>query len=110
VANLVDNAIRYTPAGGVVLLRVRELEAGVMLEVQDSGPGIAAAERDKVFTPFYRVAATMEVNPSGTGLGLSIVRDIVAVHGARITLAEGYGGTGLTVRVLFPFVHQLAER
>ncbi|WP_332848231.1 sensor histidine kinase [Massilia sp. S19_KUP03_FR1] len=105
VANLVDNAIRYTPAGGVVLLRVRERETGVMLEVQDSGPGIAAAEHDKVFTPFYRAAATMEENPSGTGLGLTIVRDIVAVHGASITLDAGLGGTGLTVRVVFPFVH-----
>jgi two-component system sensor histidine kinase TctE len=73
--------------------------------VQDSGPGIAAAERDKVFTPFYRATATMEDNPSGTGLGLTIVRDVVAVHGASITLDAGYGGTGLTVRVVFPFVH-----
>jgi two-component system sensor histidine kinase TctE len=106
VANLVDNAIRYTPCGGVVLLRVRALEKGVALEVQDSGPGIPEAERDKVFTPFYRAQATMEINPSGTGLGLAIVRDIVAVHGARITLGDGFGATGLLVRVVFPLVGQ----
>jgi two-component system sensor histidine kinase TctE len=106
VANLVDNAIRYTPCGGVVLLRVRPLEKGVALEVQDSGPGIPEAERDKVFTPFYRAQATMEINPSGTGLGLAIVRDIVAVHGAQITLGDGFGGTGLLVRVVFPLVGQ----
>ena len=106
VANLVDNAIRYTPCGGAVLLRVRALEKGVALEVQDSGPGVPEAERDKVFTPFYRAQATMEVNPSGTGLGLAIVRDIVAVHGAQITLGNGFGATGLLVRVVFPLAGQ----
>ena len=102
VANLVDNAIRYTPEGGAVVLRVQAGAGGAVLEVQDSGPGIAAAERDKVFTPFYRAGATMEVNPSGTGLGLTIVRDIVAVHGAEIVLDAGIDGAGLTVRVVFP--------
>ncbi|MFL6674853.1 MAG: sensor histidine kinase [Massilia sp.] len=102
VSNLVDNAIRYTPAGGSVLLRVAASGAGVLLEVRDSGPGIAAAEREKVFTPFYRVAATMEANPSGTGLGLAIVRDIAALHNASVTLAPAEGGTGLKVIALFP--------
>ncbi|MDQ2818841.1 MAG: sensor histidine kinase [Pseudomonadota bacterium] len=104
ISNLVDNAIRYTPEDGAVLLRVSFDANGAVLEVQDSGPGIAVVERDKVFTPFYRAAATMEVNPSGTGLGLTIVRDIVAVHGAEISLDSGLGGTGLTVRVVFPAV------
>lgn len=102
VANLVDNAIRYTPAGGSVLLRVQDDAAGVLLEVRDSGPGIAAAEHEKVFTPFYRVAATMQVNPSGTGLGLAIVRDIAALHRAQLALAAGDGGRGLNVSILFP--------
>jgi len=102
VANLVDNAIRYTPAGGAVLLRVHADADGAVFEVRDSGPGIAPAEQDKVFTPFYRAGATMEANPSGTGLGLTIVRDIVAVHGATIALATGDDGAGLAVRVVFP--------
>jgi two-component system, OmpR family, sensor histidine kinase TctE len=102
VANLVDNALRYTPPGGSVLLRVRQLADGVLLEVQDSGPGIAASERDKVFTPFYRVAATMEVNPSGTGLGLAIVRDVVALHHASIELEDADTGSGLKVSIAFP--------
>jgi two-component system sensor histidine kinase TctE len=101
VSNLVDNAIRYTPPGGSVQLAVRAVAEGVLLEVTDSGPGIPAAERDKVFTPFYRAAATMEANPAGTGLGLAIVRDIATLHGAQITLAEGDGGRGLKVGVLF---------
>ncbi|MES2116207.1 MAG: sensor histidine kinase N-terminal domain-containing protein, partial [Pseudomonadota bacterium] len=88
VANLVDNALRYTPAGGTVLLRVRDTAHGATLEVEDSGPGIAAAEREKVFAPFYRAAATMERNPGGAGLGLAIVRDIAVLHGATLTLAD----------------------
>lgn len=90
-----------SPAGGSVQLAVRAAAHGVLLEVTDSGPGIRAGERDKVFTPFYRAAATMEANPAGTGLGLAIVRDIAPLHGAQVTLAEGDGGRGLKVGVLF---------
>jgi two-component system sensor histidine kinase TctE len=104
VSNLVDNAIRYTPPGGSVLLRVREEPGLVLLEVQDSGPGIPEAERDKVFTPFYRMASTMEANPSGTGLGLAIVRDIAALHKATLVLDRSDGETGLKVRVAFPAI------
>ncbi|MBA5686186.1 sensor histidine kinase [Rugamonas apoptosis] len=102
VANLVDNALRYSPPGGTVVLRVTENEHGATLEVEDSGPGIAAAEREKVFSPFYRASATMERNPGGAGLGLAIVRDIAALHGASITLADAAGPHGLLVRVAFP--------
>jgi two-component system, OmpR family, sensor histidine kinase TctE len=102
MANLVDNALRYTPPGGTVVLRVRDTADGATLEVEDSGPGIAAAEREKVFTPFYRAAATMERNPGGAGLGLAIVRDIAALHGATLTLADAAGPQGLLVRVAFP--------
>lgn len=102
VANLVDNAIRYTPHGGSVLLRVARREAGVVLEVSDSGPGIAADEHEKVFMPFYRAHATLEANPGGTGLGLAIVRDIAGLHGAVLALDQGLDGRGLAVSVAFP--------
>ncbi|SFM05002.1 sensor histidine kinase [Rugamonas rubra] len=107
VANLLDNALRYTPPGGSVVLRVLAGAAAdggpgrVLLEVEDSGHGIAAAEREKVFAPFYRAAATLERNPGGAGLGLAIVADIAALHGAAIVLADGAGGRGLRVRLLF---------
>ena len=78
-----------------------EGEDGVSLEVEDSGPGIAAAERERVFAPFYRAAATLERNPGGAGLGLAIVRDIASLHGAAIALDEAAGGKGLKVTVLF---------
>lgn len=102
VANLVDNALRYTPAGGAVVLRVRAEDGTAVLEVEDGGPGIPAAERERVFAPFYRAAASMQVNPGGAGLGLAIVSDIAALHGAALTLHDGAHGKGLLVRVLLP--------
>ncbi|MRW89292.1 HAMP domain-containing protein [Duganella sp. FT80W] len=102
LANLVDNALRYTPAGGTVSLRVRQQDDGVVLEVEDNGPGIPAAERERVFAPFYRAAATLERNPGGHGLGLAIVRDIASLHGATITLSDAAEDHGLKVRLQFP--------
>ncbi|MFZ4875484.1 sensor histidine kinase N-terminal domain-containing protein [Janthinobacterium sp. Mn2066] len=105
IANLVDNALRYTPPGGNVVLRVRaaapESLHGAVLEVEDSGAGIAPAERERVFTPFYRVASALERNPGGAGLGLAIVRDIAALHHARLELATAANGHGLKVSVHF---------
>jgi two-component system sensor histidine kinase TctE len=101
IANLADNAIRYTPAGGRVTLRVRD-GAQPVLEVEDSGPGIAPAERERVFAPFYRAAAAQAVNVPGSGLGLTIVRDIAASHGATVELLSGAGGVGLKVELRFP--------
>jgi two-component system sensor histidine kinase TctE len=101
LSNLADNAIHYTPAGGSVLLRVRRIGDEVLLEVQDSGPGIDDAEADKVFMPFYRAQAALEANPGGTGLGLAIVRDIAALHGARVGMGRAAGGSGLKVDVTF---------
>ena len=102
VANLVDNAIRYTPAHGQVALRVLAYAGGrAVLEVEDSGSGIAADERENVFTPFYRMSSSLASNPDGTGLGLTIVRDIAAIHGAQLELADRDGAPGLLVRVTF---------
>jgi two-component system sensor histidine kinase TctE len=102
VSNLVDNAIRYTPPGGTVLVRVRRLGDTVVLDVQDSGPGLDPAEYDKVFMPFYRAQTALESNPGGTGLGLAIVRDIATVHGATLTLNPADSGSGLKITVTFP--------
>lgn len=101
VINLVDNAIACGRTAGCVELRVsRGSEAGapVVLEVSDDGPGIAEAERDKVFGRFYR---SRGAPPGGSGLGLSIVRDICSGHGAGVSLHAGIGGAGLCVRVVF---------
>jgi two-component system sensor histidine kinase TctE len=81
VANLVDKALRYRPAGGAVVLRTRVDDDQAMLEVEDGGPGIPAAERERVFAPFCRAASPMQVNPGGARLGLAIVSDIATLHG-----------------------------
>jgi two-component system sensor histidine kinase TctE len=102
VSNLLENAIRYTPAGGRVALRVlHAADRTALLEVEDSGIGIAADERERVFAPFYRAPGAQQVNASGAGLGLTIVRDIAALHGARIALDDNQYG-GLSVRLYFP--------
>lgn len=101
IVNLVDNAIRYTPAGGKVILRVLEGGASAF-EVEDSGSGIPAAERERVFAPFYRAASAQAVNAQGSGLGLTIVRDIAVMHRATVELSDGAQGTGLKIRVRFP--------
>jgi two-component system sensor histidine kinase TctE len=106
VSNLVDNAIRYTPAGGTVLLRVARDGDEVLLEVCDSGPGIPEDERDKVFAPFYRAGATLETNPGGTGLGLAIVRDIAALHRGTVSLGAAGATGGLKVLVTLPAARQ----
>ena len=100
VANLVDNAIRYTPSGGSVLLRVERRDEQIVLAVSDSGPGILDAEVDQVLMPFYRAQSTLEANPGGTGLGLAIVRDIANLHGAALALGRSDAG-GLKVEARF---------
>ncbi len=100
VKNLVDNAIRYTPAGGRVDLSVLAADRAITLVVEDSGPGIPEAERERVFDPFYRVLGSEEI---GSGLGLSIVRAIAARVGAKVSLGVAtQAGSGLRVMVTFP--------
>lgn len=83
LSNLIDNALRYTPAGGSVTVRVRSDGGQAVLEVEDTGPGIAAAERTHVFQRFYRILGN---TAPGSGLGLAIVREIAQQHGAEIDI------------------------
>jgi two-component system sensor histidine kinase TctE len=101
VANLVDNAVVYSQAGGTVVVRIRGDGSVVTLEVEDSGPGIPVAERDQVFQRFYRGAARLV---PGSGLGLAIAAEICASHRAQISLHDGAGRRGLCVRVTLPQV------
>jgi two-component system sensor histidine kinase TctE len=89
IRNLVDNALLYTPAGGAVTVRVVDDPFGqvVVLQVEDSGPGIPPAERDKVFQPFYR---SLGSQVDGSGLGLAIVREIALQHGTAVTLEDAW--------------------
>uniref|UniRef100_UPI0009CA0D88 ATP-binding protein n=1 Tax=Pseudomonas sp. FSL W5-0299 TaxID=1917484 RepID=UPI0009CA0D88 len=101
IKNLVDNAIRYTPAGGRVDLSVEPAEQCVLIEIKDSGPGISVAEQALVFDPFYRSLGTDE---TGSGLGLSIVAAIADRTGARIQLSfsDEVKQSGLCVSVWLP--------
>ncbi|HVY78953.1 MAG TPA: HAMP domain-containing sensor histidine kinase [Solirubrobacterales bacterium] len=91
--NLIQNAIRHTPADGSVTVRARAAAGGVEVEVSDDGEGIAAAERERVFEAFYRGDAAR--SEDGAGLGLAISRAIVEAHGGRIWLAPAPTGTSI---------------
>lgn len=103
--NLLDNAIKYTPAGGRVTLRTRAGDTAI-LEVEDSGIGIPPAERERVFERFYRVLGSAA---DGSGLGLPIVKEIAEIHRAAIALDCGAAGAGTLVRLDFPQREAAAE-
>ena len=95
-ANLLDNAIKYTPAGGVVTLRVRRSGTFSELEVADSGPGIPAADRERVLERFTRLEASRK--SPGAGLGLSLVKAVAGLHGAALRLEDNEPGLRVVLR------------
>jgi two-component system sensor histidine kinase TctE len=98
INNLIDNAIKYTPPGGRVTVRIRAGEFAI-LEVEDTGIGIGEDDRELVFERFYRVLGSVE---SGSGLGLPIVREIAALHQASVRLKPNPTGQGTVAVVVFP--------
>jgi signal transduction histidine kinase len=100
--NLIQNAIRHTPADGSVVVRAEPVADRIEVEVADSGDGIAPEERERVFTAFYRGGADAARTSAGAGLGLAVSRAIVEAHGGRIWLAEASVGT--RVRFSLPAV------
>jgi signal transduction histidine kinase len=95
---LVDNAIKFSPAGGEIRIRVAETPGAAILEVVDSGSGIPAESRDRIFDRFYRAETT---GAGGSGLGLSIARGAVEAMGGRLTL-EYSDGHGSVFRIALP--------
>ena len=91
--NLIQNAIRHTPADGSVVVRARPAGDAVEIEVADTGDGIAPGERERVFEPFFRGGAQAARTGNGAGLGLAISRAIVEAHGGRIWLEDAPRGT-----------------
>ena len=101
VANLLDNASRHSPAGGTVVLTAEAVGSGWRLEVADDGPGIPAADRDRVFERFGTLADTE--GGGGTGLGLAIARWVTDLHGGTIRFVDPEPGrSGARVRVDLP--------
>jgi len=101
VVNLLDNAIKYTPAKGAIELRVASANGHAILEVADNGPGIPPDALPHVFERFYRVDQARSTNPESAGLGLSIVKSICLAHGAEVE-AESTVGKGSRFRVKLP--------
>jgi signal transduction histidine kinase len=101
IDNLLSNALKFTPEGGSVDVSVRAELGSIVIEVSDTGIGIAEAEQSKLFTPFFRADSAVEHSIAGTGLGLSIVKGIVEAHGGTITLSSRVPD-GSTFRVDLP--------
>ena len=108
LANLLDNAVKYTPAGGAVMLRTRRRSSGeIELSVTDTGPGVPEADRGRVTERFVRLEKSR--SQPGAGLGLSLVAAVAEAHGGRVELSEGpgaldggEGGPGLRVALVLP--------
>jgi two-component system sensor histidine kinase TctE len=98
LSNLVDNALKYTPAGGSITVSAGERNGSPFLAVEDTGPGIAEAERQRVRQRFYRLPNSPG---HGSGLGLAIVDEIAQLYGASMTIGSGPGGRGTRVLLVF---------
>jgi signal transduction histidine kinase len=96
ISNLVENALRHTPAGSTVALALRRAGAGLVIEVADNGPGIPESERGKVFDRFYRLDRSRST--AGSGLGLALVKAIAGLHGLTIELTDRKPGLGVVLR------------
>lgn len=101
VDNLLSNAVKFTPKGGTIGIRLSSSEDTVILDIFDSGPGIAPSDRERLFEPFYRGGGAHDGLISGTGLGLSIAKEYVAAHGGQISLEKSKQGARF--RVILPY-------
>jgi two-component system, NtrC family, sensor histidine kinase GlrK len=103
LANLISNAIRFSPAHGTLKIKLSQLAESVRIDIQDQGPGIAAADRDRIFEPFYRGEHQPVDAIRGSGIGLSIVHEYVAAHGGRIELLADAPGAHFRIELPHAF-------
>jgi two-component system phosphate regulon sensor histidine kinase PhoR len=101
IANLVDNALKYTTAGGKVNVRAHQQDGEQVIEVEDTGLGIAPTDQARLFEKFYRARRRETLTIKGSGLGLAIVRSIIQQHGGKVGV-ESKLGEGSTFRLSFP--------
>ncbi|MDR2851592.1 MAG: two-component sensor histidine kinase [Burkholderiaceae bacterium] len=100
IANLLSNAIRFSPRGGVITLQISAQDKVARIDVADAGPGIAPGDRDRIFEPFFRGERQPEYSVKGTGIGLSIVQEYIAAHGGTVKLLPNE--TGACFRIEIP--------
>lgn len=99
--NLVNNAVKFTPSGGIVEISARLEPDGFVVAVRDSGIGIAQADLDRVLEPFVQAETTLSRRQEGTGLGLALVKAMIEIHGGRLRL-ESTLGNGTSAELVFP--------
>jgi two-component system sensor histidine kinase GlrK len=101
LANLLSNAIRYSPLRGTIALTLSQQPERVCIDIEDDGCGVAPADRERIFEPFYRGERQPDGGARGSGIGLSIVQEYIAAHGGRIELLAGQNGSHFRIE----FVH-----
>ena len=105
LTNLVENSFNFTPAGGLIRMRIRHVGDQIEIDVVDNGMGISLLEQERIFERFFRGEQSLLLGISGTGLGLSIVLNLVEMHGGRIWVtSDGIPGKGSTFTVSLPAV------
>lgn len=109
IKNLIDNAIKYTPDRGTIVVTVAEEQSGYLISVEDSGPGIPDDLKRRVRERFYRINSEASKSIHGCGLGLSIVDHVVALHGGEWHVEDGAGKAGTLIRVHLPFLGKFDE-
>jgi two-component system OmpR family sensor kinase len=109
LTNILDNAVKFSPAGSRVLVAVTAAADEAVIAVSDAGPGVSPEEAERLFEPFYRGKASHATGAAGVGLGLAISRVLVQRQGGRISL-NGSGAVGATFSVHLPRAAPLDER
>ena len=107
LTNLVDNAIKHSPAGAIVSIELQADAASARIFVEDDGPGIPEEEQERIFEPFYRLGSELRRETQGVGIGLSIAKHIVEAHGGHITV-DSSPGTGSGFTIVLPIAEEPA--
>src|SRR5256884_343939 len=106
LVNLLDNAVKYGPADQTITVGLESGDGKARIRVEDEGPGVPAADRERIWDRFWRLERDRGSAVAGTGIGLSVVRELVALHGGRAWAEEGRGGTGARFVLELPLVGQ----
>ncbi len=105
LANLISNAIRFSPHGGLLRIRLSQLADSVRIDIEDDGPGIEHADQKRVFEPFFRGERQPADAIRGSGIGLSIVHEYISAHGGRVELVPGRAGAHFRIELPHAFRH-----